>query len=160
MTESKDLKDFSIADVISEELINLELKADTKEGAIRELTELLAKNGTISDKESFIADVLKREEEGMTGLGQGIAIPHGKSKSVTQTSIAVGRTRRPIEWESLDDNPVTLIILFSVKDIEANTMHIKLLQKVAVLLADDDFMEELHRVHTKTEMMTLLSGQP
>lgn len=151
---------FSIADVITEELVELDLQATTKEEVIQELTELLVKNGVVSDATDFAVDVFKREAEGMTGLGQGIAIPHGKSESVLKTSLAVGKTKQPIAWESLDEKPVQVIILFAVKNTEANTMHIKLLQKVAMLLADEEFIADVMAAKTKEEMLQLLSKEP
>ncbi|SET44916.1 PTS system, fructose-specific IIA component [Enterococcus malodoratus] len=160
MTAEQMMDDFSIADVITEELIQLEMKAGTKEEAIHELTRLLMANGDIEDEEVFAADVFEREAEGMTGIGNGIAIPHGKSDSVIKTSLVVGKVTTPIEWESLDEEPVKVIILFAVKNTDANTMHIKLLQKVAMLLADEDFIENMVNAQTKAEMMELLSRDP
>ncbi|MGX7196438.1 PTS sugar transporter subunit IIA [Enterococcus olivae] len=153
-------ENFSIADVITEDLVNLELKATTKEEVIIELTKLLYQNDLITDIDGFSEDVFDREKEGMTGLGQGIAIPHGKSDCVVKTSLVVGKTLVPIEWESLDDEPVNVIILFAVRNLEANTLHIKLLQKVAMLLADETFIEDLHQATTKKEMIDLLSKKP
>ena len=160
MTAEQMMDDFSIADVITEELIQLEMKAGTKEEAIYELTRLLMANGDIEDEDVFAADVFEREAEGMTGIGNGIAIPHGKSDSVIKTSLVVGKVTTPIEWESLDEEPVKVIILFAVKNTDANTMHIKLLQNVAMLLADEDFIENMVNAQTKAEMMELLSRDP
>ncbi|AXG39254.1 PTS sugar transporter subunit IIA [Enterococcus gilvus] len=160
MTAEKMMDDFSIGDVITEELIQLEMKAKTKKEAIQELTRLLMANGDIEDEEDFMADVFEREAEGMTGIGNNIAIPHGKSDSVIKTSLVVGKAATPIEWESLDEEPVRVIILFAVKNTDANTMHIKLLQKVAMLLADEDFIENMVNAQTKAEMLELLSKDP
>jgi len=160
MTAEQMMDDFSIADVITEDLIQLEMKATTKKEAIYELTRLLMANGDIEDEEEFAADVFLRESEGMTGIGNSIAIPHGKSDSVIKTSLVVGKAATPIEWESLDEEPVRVIILFAVKNTDANTMHIKLLQKVAMLLADEDFIENMVNAQTKVEMMELLSKDP
>jgi PTS system fructose-specific IIA component len=102
-------ENFSIANVITEDLVNLELQATTKEEALKELTQLLYQNKLITDVAGFLEDVFNREKEGMTGLGQGIAIPHGKSDCVTKTSLVVGKTQQPIEWESLDEEPVNVI---------------------------------------------------
>lgn len=154
------MEDFSIADVITEDLITLEMEAKDKKEAILELTELLAEKGIVTDVAGFAADVFKRETEGMTGIGNGIAIPHGKSDSVSQTSLVVGKTKQPIEWESLDEEPVQVIILFAVRNTDANTMHIKLLQKVAMLLADEEFIENMISAETKAEMLELLSKEP
>ncbi len=160
MTAEQMMDDFSIADVITEDLIQLEMKATTKKEAIYELTRLLVANGDIEDEEEFAADVFLRESEGMTGIGNSIAIPHGKSDSVIKTSLVVGKAATPIEWESLDEEPVRVIILFAVKNTDANTMHIKLLQKVAMLLADEDFIENMVNAQTKAEMLELLSKDP
>lgn len=160
MTAEQTINNFSIADVITENLIQLEMKAKTKEEAIQELTHLLMVNGDIKDEVAFMDDVFQREAEGMTGIGNSIAIPHGKSDSVIKTSLVVGKTTTPIQWESLDDEPVRVIILFAVKNTDANTMHIKLLQKVAMLLADEDFIENMLNAQTKSKMMELLSKDP
>ncbi|WP_407855859.1 PTS sugar transporter subunit IIA [Enterococcus hailinensis] len=160
MTPERMMDDFSIADVITEDLIQLEMEAETKEAAIYELTQLLKVHGDISDEKDFAADVFLRESEGLTGIGNSIAIPHGKSDSVIKTSLVVGKTKKPIEWESLDDQPVRVIILFAVRNTDANTMHIKLLQKVAMLLADDDFIENMVHAQTKAEVIELLSKDP
>ncbi|MFV0555939.1 MAG: PTS sugar transporter subunit IIA [Lactovum sp.] len=156
-----DLKEnFSIIDVIDADLINLELKARNKNEVISELSQMLLEKEILKNKEDFIKDVFLREEEGMTGLGKGVAIPHGKSESVKKTSIVIGRVAKPIDWESLDDEPVNIIILFAVRNIDETTTHIKLLQKVAILLADEDFISQLQTVKTKEEMLTLLSKNP
>lgn len=160
MSEIQMMENFSIADVINEDLIKFEMAAQTKEEAIFELVKLLATNGVITNEVEFAKDVFEREEEGMTGIGNSLAIPHGKSDSVVKTSLVVGKTKTPIEWESLDEAPVRVVILFAVRNTDANTMHIKLLQKVAMLLADEDFIENMVNAQTKTEMMELLAKDP
>lgn len=144
-----------LSEVLSEKVIDLNLVATTKETAIKELSELLYQNGNIDDVEDFFEDVMLRETEGVTGLGKGVAIPHGKSESVLKTSIAIGRTSVPLEWESLDEQPVNVIILFAVKNTDANTTHIKMLQNIAICLADDAFISKLQGVTDETEMLQL-----
>ncbi|MBP1041040.1 PTS sugar transporter subunit IIA [Vagococcus sp. BWB3-3] len=144
-----------LSEVLSEKVINLTLKAKTKEEAIDELSQLLFENHLIDSTVDFADDVLSREKAGVTGLGKGLAIPHGKSESVIKTSIAIGRTQFPIPWESLDDQPVTIVILFAVKNTDANTTHIKMLQNIAICLADDEFIEQLHTINHPTEMIQL-----
>lgn len=151
---------FDISKVLNQNLITLDLIASNKEEAISELTDLLVAEGAVNDKKAFVEDVLIRETEGMTGLGQGVAIPHGKSKAVSTTSLAIGVSNHFIEWESLDGKPVNTIILFAVRDQDADTLHIKLLQKVAILLADDEFIEELHKAKSKKEVLTLFERNP
>ena len=144
-----------LSEVLSENIIDLELQAKSKEDVIDELSYLLFKNGKIDSVEDFVQDVMEREKEGVTGLGKGIAIPHGKSESVIKTSIAIGRTKEPIKWESLDDEPVNIIILFAVKNTDANTTHIKMLQNIAICLADDEFMIKLQGATSSAEMIQL-----
>jgi len=143
--------------VVTEDLIELNLQGTTKEEVLNELTNLLFENGCISNKEGFIRDVMFRENEGVTGLEKGVAIPHGKSKHVLKTSIAIGRTNKFVEWESLDGNPINIIILFAVKDTDKTTIHIKLLQKVAVLLADEETISKFQTLQTKKEFLKILT---
>ncbi|EMF0181236.1 PTS mannose transporter subunit IIAB [Enterococcus hirae 57-03-H11] len=160
MVTKQVMSEFSIANVITEKLIRLEMKAKTKKEAILELSELLKENGIIKDVDDFSSDVFQREKEGITGIGNGVAIPHGKSASVIQTSLVVGKVETPIPWESLDKQPVKVIILFAVKDTDANTVHIKLLQKVAMLLAEDTIIEKMNQATSKAELMELLAKEP
>lgn len=151
-------QDFNIADVVSENLMLMEMETKNKDETLDELISLLYKNKCIDDIADFKKDVIARENEGMTGIGEGVAIPHGKSDSVKITTIAIGTVKDEIEWESLDEKPVKVIILFAVKNTEANTLHIKLLQKVAILLADEEFLEKMRETKTTGQMMHLLSG--
>ncbi|EOS7956754.1 PTS sugar transporter subunit IIA [Enterococcus hirae] len=160
MVTKQVMSEFSIANVITEKLIRLEMKAKTKKEAILELSELLKENGIIKDVDDFSSDVFQREKEGITGIGNGVAIPHGKSASVIQTSLVVGKVETPIPWKSLDEQPVKVIILFAVKDTDANTVHIKLLQKVAMLLAEDTIIEKMNQATSKAELMELLAKEP
>lgn len=153
---NEEIDNVDISKIISPELISLDLKATTKEEAIKELSELLINNGDINNIEEFIEDVYLRETEGVTGIGQGLAIPHGKSSTVINTKIAIGLSKHDIKWESLDDKPVTAIILFAVRDQDANTVHLKLLQHVAILLSDDEFIKKLHKVDNKENLIKLL----
>lgn len=155
-----DINNFNISQVLTKDLVSLDIQSRSKTGAIEELTDLLVAHGDVIDKQGFIDDVLLRETEGMTGLGQGVAIPHGKSKAVKNTTLAIGISKNDIAWESLDNKPVNIIILFAVKDTDANTLHIKLLQKVAILLADETFIERLHNIKTKEELIELFEVQP
>ena len=152
------LETIDLQKVIKKELITVDLQATTKEGVIYELTDILYEGGCLTDKEAFIKDVLLREEEGATGLGNGIAIPHGKSGSVLKTRIAVGISKNDIPWESLDDKPVNTIILFAVQDSDANTTHILLLQQVAIFLADEDFLERLKKARSEEEVIELFTN--
>lgn len=153
------METLDIKQVINEDLILTDLVATSKEEVIRALTHQLFEQGFLTDEELFIEDVLERELEGITGLGSGIAIPHGKSEGVKVTTIAVGTTKHPIAWESLDDQPVNVIILFAVKKTDETTTHIRLLQKVAILLADDELLAQLRQATSSHELYEILTKE-
>lgn len=148
-----------LSTVIDENRINLCLEATSKAEALEAMAALLVKSGVLSSKEAFIKDVYLREAEGSTGIGGGIAIPHGKSKSVLKTSIAIGRTTKPIYWESLDDEPVRCIILFAVRDVDSTTVHVKLLGEIAGKLADDEVTNKLLTSNNPEEIIALFSEE-
>ncbi|WP_406566646.1 PTS sugar transporter subunit IIA [Lactobacillus crispatus] len=147
-----------IGKIVNNNLISMNLHGRNKKEVIDELSDLLVKDGDVVDKEKFVDDVFRRESEGETGIGQGVAIPHGKSKAVANTTIAIGLTKNSIPWESLDEQPINIIILFAVRDQDADTLHLKLLQQVAILLSDDGFIEKLRNSKTKKEVIELLSS--
>ncbi|WP_130831787.1 PTS sugar transporter subunit IIA [[Erwinia] mediterraneensis] len=132
-----------ISRILTPRRVNLALTATTKEEVINELTDLLYQDGAITDRAAFIRDVWLREGEGSTGFENHIAIPHGKSSAVKQTTLAIGRTRHDIPWETLDGSQVRCIILFAVRLEDQNTTHIRLLSQVASALADDEVIAQL-----------------
>jgi PTS system fructose-specific IIA component len=146
-----------LSTIIDENRINLELDVANKEEALDALADMLIKSGVLSSKEGFIKDVYLREAEGQTGIGGGIAIPHGKSKSVLKTSLAIGRTKKPILWESLDDEPIQCIILFAVRDVDSTTVHVRLLGEVAGKLADEEIVEKLLTSRKPKEIISIFS---
>jgi len=143
--------------ILNENLIQLNMKARTKDEAIQELTECLYKEGNVSDPVAFTKDVYIRESEGKTGLGNHIAIPQRKSDAVQVTSIAFGRTENELVWETPDDEPVQVVILFAVRNADKTTLHLKLLSQVAMALADDDTLAKLLVTKDKREVIQLLS---
>lgn len=146
--------EMDISKVLKESCIDLNLKALTKEDTLSELTDLLVKDGCISSKEEFLKDVYEREKAGCTGVGDYIAIPHGKSEAVIKTSIAIGRSNHEIQWGSLDGLPVKCIILFAVRNIDISK-HVTLLSKVASALCEDDVMEKILITDSKAEIIRL-----
>lgn len=121
------------------------------------MAELLRQENYIKDVDLFVKDVYLREAEGCTGIGNGIAIPHGKSASVKQVGIAIATLASPIEWETLDGNPVDTVFLFCVSD-DSNFArnHMILLSRVAAKLADDDLLLEIRRAKSNLEIINLL----
>lgn len=148
-----------LSKVIQKERIKLNMKATTKDEALKELTELLCDTGVISNKEAFLEDVYYRETIGSTGIGNGIAIPHGKSKFVNKTAIAFGKTKADIKWETLDGEPVNFVILFAVTESDKTSTHVRLLSKVATKLGDDEACEALLKATTPEEVYDIFTRQ-
>lgn len=146
-----------ISRILTPRRVNLSLKATSKEEAIEELTELLYQDGALTDRQAFIDDVWLREAEGSTGFENHIAIPHGKSLAVKQTTLAIGRTHQDIPWETLDGSQVRCIILFAVRLEDQNTTHIRLLSQVASALADDEVIARLLEENDPSEIIRLFS---
>lgn len=139
--------------------IDLHLEGTTKEALIYGLVQRLYRNQYISDVEQFYKDVMQRESMGLTGIGNGIAIPHGKSSVVNEPCIAIGRIEGGIEWESIDEKPIHVIILFAVNSNDTNNTHIKLLSQVAGKLADEEVCRELRTVEEATDLIKVLSQE-
>lgn len=146
-----------ISRILTPRRVNLALTATSKEEVINELTELLYQDGAISDRDAFVADVWLREAEGSTGFENHIAIPHGKSAAVRQTTLAIGRTQQDIPWETLDGSQVRCIILFAVRLEDQNTTHIRLLSQVASALADDEVIAQLLAENDPSNIIRLFS---
>ena len=109
----------NVREVLDERVIDLNMKAADKKEAITYLAGKLKDAGYIADVEEYVEDIYFRESQGQTGIGNYVAIPHGKSSSVTQVGIAIGKMDQEIEWETLDGKGVKLIFLFAVgKDNE------------------------------------------
>ncbi|MBX8935509.1 fructose PTS transporter subunit IIA [Enterococcus hulanensis] len=143
--------------VIHEELLKVRSVATTKTEVINELGELLQEKGFINSASEFIKDVYLREEEGETGIGQGVAIPHGKSTAVLETTVAIAVLEQEIEWETLDGEGVKVVIMFAVKDSDVNTTHVLLLQQVAILLANNTFIEAVKNVESADALYKLIT---
>lgn len=146
-----------ITKILNTNRVILNMKATNKTEAIEELTDLLQKAGAISCRETFIRDVWQRESEGSTGFENHIAIPHGKSSAVVNTTLAIGRTHHDIPWETLDGSNVRCIILFAVRLEDQNTTHIRLLSQVAGALADEEIIEQLLEENSPQKIIDLFS---
>lgn len=131
------------------------MPAQNKEQAISMLAALLQKDGAVKDSEGFIQDVYQREREGKTGIGGYIAIPHGKSEFVSHTCIAIGLLDKPINWESLDGNPVKVIILFAVNKKDKNDYFVKMMSQVARMLGKEEVCAQLLTAKSAEELISI-----
>ena len=108
--------------------------------------------------DGFIEAVYEREAEGITGMGNNVAIPHGKSESVKRAVIAIGKTDNMIRWESYDGEPVNFFFLFAVpNDVSGAKLHLQLLSKVAAKLSDDELLNRLKMTHSVDEVIESLT---
>ena len=152
------MADMEFMKILAPETIVTGLNVKDKAEALDQMAELFVKAGNINDKTQFIKDVYVREEIGETGVGNYIAIPHGKSDSVTQVGIAIGKVQDEIEWETLDGNGVKLIFLFAVgNDNENAKTHLRLLAEVARTLGNDDAVEALLNASTVEDLKAVFA---
>lgn len=147
-----------IRNVLDERVIDLNMTAENKKEAIWYLAQKLKDAGYIADVDAYVEDIYLRESQGQTGIGNYVAIPHGKSDSVTQVGIAIGKVEKEIEWETLDGKGVKLIFLFAVgNDNENARTHLRLLAEVARTLGNDEAVEALLAAETVQDLKEVFS---
>lgn len=144
-----------ITDLLKSESIALGQKPADKESAIRQLADLMAASGNLSDKEQYLKDVFAREASGTTGLGDGIATPHAKSTGVKEAGLAAMTVPAGMDFESMDGKPARLFFMIAAPD-SANDAHIQILQQLAMMIMDPDFKEALIAAKTKEEFLHLI----
>lgn len=133
-----------IQEILDPKVIKVGINKTDKSSVLLELSNTLKDAGYIDNTEVFLEDIYKREAIGVTGIGNYIAIPHGKSSVVKKVGVAIGILENEIEWETIDDNGVKVVILFSVgDDPNGATTHLKLLSKVAQRLGNDKVVSSL-----------------
>jgi len=147
-----------LTDLLNESFIIPELTSDTKEGAINELINLFSGDSRVKDLEKVRQAVFDREKIMSTGVGKGFAIPHGKTDSVTDILCAFGKTSSPIDYQSLDAQPVHLIFLLIGKD-NLVSLHIKLLSRISRMMTKDSLREKLSAAKTKDEIMHIFKEE-
>ena len=125
----------NLIEILDVNLIDLELEASSKDEVIHQLCSLLYENGRVKDLEKFKEAVYEREQIGETGMGNQIAIPHGLTDQVNKASVAIAKVKNPVEWESLDDQPVRLIFLLAAPTNELEKTHLQMLAQLASVLA-------------------------
>ncbi len=139
---------------LDSEIIKINLQALNKQEVFEKLAELLYDNNYILNVDKFIEDVYNREGQGTTGIGNYIAIPHAKSSYVNKPGVAIGVLNEEIEWETLDDNGVKVIILFAVTDNnEGAEDYLKLLATFAKKLGNDEVVDSLLEASTVEQII-------
>ena len=147
-----------MSDIINSNLIKLNIEKNSKEEIIKELACLINDEKRLNIYEDYVQDVLKRENLTTTGIGFGIAIPHGKSAAVKVPSVAVGRIDEGVEWDSLDGNPVKIVFQLAVPEEAASDQHLRILAALSRKLMDEEFIHELFNSTDKEGLLNLLTS--
>ena len=145
-----------ITDLLDARSILLDASPKSKSEALDQIVDLMVKSEKINDKEAYRKQVYAREEESTTGIGEGIAIPHGKCDAVTKPGLAALVVKDGVDFDSLDGEPVTLMFLIAAPNTEDN-IHLDVLSKLSVLLMNEEFTESLRNAKTVEEFMNIIN---
>ncbi|MCP0887120.1 fructose-specific PTS transporter subunit EIIC [Ligilactobacillus sp. WILCCON 0076] len=143
-----------ISNILKKDIMIMNLQATSKDEALREMANSFFVNGLIDDKELFIQDIFKREQEATTGIGDGIAIPHARNKAVKTPAILFAKSANGIEYNALDGNPVYLFFMIAAP-ANADNMHLQALASLSSLLLDSTLIAKLKLAKTPTEVQQL-----
>ncbi|GFZ26149.1 PTS sugar transporter subunit IIA [Lactobacillus corticis] len=139
---------------LDKKLIKFDLDAKDRKDVINQLADLYVTRGIVRDKNKYLDSVEFREMQGTTGVGDGIAIPHGQTNTVTKSSIAIAELRHSVEWNSLDGKPVKFVFLLAIPE-GGSKEHLKILSEVAGDLMDGKVRERLRKAKSAEDLLTL-----
>ena len=149
----------NLTEILQPTCVIAPLSSKDKDSVISELVDILDENGQLIDKNVVLESVLIREETRSTGIGSGIAIPHGKCKAVKDLVMGIGLAHdNPIDFESIDDQPVSIVILL-VSPVDQTGPHIQALAKISRLMLDEEFKSKLEKAGSTEEAYTLLKNK-
>lgn len=149
----------NLLDIVSPQSIKAPLESTDKRGVIDELVDVLVEAGQVSQGDALKDAVWVREQTRTTGIGQGLAIPHGKCEGVTTLAMAIGKPEEPLDFEAIDGQPVKLVVLLA-SPIDRTSDHIQALACISRLITMDDFRARIYDASTPQEIYDLLeSGQ-
>ena len=146
-----------ITDLISTASIDLNVKAKNKEELIEKAVKLMTKNGNIKDEQKYLELVTQREKQSSTGIGEGIAIPHGKGECITKPGLAAMVIPNGADFDALDGNKVNLLFLIAAPDTKDN-IHLDVLSRLSTLLMDASFRENLLNAKSKDEFLKIIDN--
>lgn len=147
-----------IRDLLKAQSIQLGANPSDKESAIRQLGDLMDKSGNLTDKETYLNAVFAREESGSTGLGDGIATPHAKSKGVKEAGLAAMTVPNGVDFEALDGQPSRLFFMIAAPEGAADT-HVEVLSQLAMMVIDADFKEALIQAQSVDDFLALVDAK-
>jgi PTS system nitrogen regulatory IIA component len=146
-----------ISDLLSPERIRFDVQSSSKKRLLELISEELARNSEEFTKREIFESLCARERLGSTGLGKGVAIPHGRVKGSKHVEASFIRLKKPLPFDAIDGEPVDLLFCLAVPE-DCGEDHLKLLAQVAELFSDPDLLRELREAKTSGRMMQLLSG--
>lgn len=146
-----------LSEYIESDLVRLDLPGSSKEEVLAELVALLARRGIIQDSAELLASLEEREGLGSTGIGHGVAIPHGRSQELTRAAVAFGRTTAEVDFLAIDGQPTRLFFLLVAPEDSTNE-HLHLLAKIARLTRNASTREALLTAETHDRVLQLIEG--
>ena len=147
-----------LTDLLNEKVIKVGLEGHEKEEVFEELIDLLVRNGVVSDRDEARDVILDREDKQSTGIGRGVAIPHGKSASVSTLTAALGISKDGIEYDSLDGEPVSVVFLL-LADKESTGAHVGALAQVAMLCKVPGFLDKIVSADSSKEVYDIIVAE-
>lgn len=144
-----------ITDLIKKDAIDLNIEASKKQEVIRKAVDLMNENGNINNYDEYLKLVMNREEEGTTGIGEEIAIPHGKGKCVSAPGISAMVIPKGVDYESLDGKAVKLLFLIAAPESKEN-VHLEVLSRLSTLLMEEKFRKDLLQAKSKEEFLKII----
>ncbi len=148
----------NISDILTPDCVQAPLVATAKQDAINELIDLLASHDKIKNPETLKDAVWSREQTRTTGIGHGLAIPHGKCDCLNKPVLAIGRPATPMDFESMDSQPVELIVLLA-SPTSSTREHIEALAQVSRIMNNPTFRDQIYQVTDPKEIYDLLTEQ-
>ena len=146
----------NLTKILQRSCVRVPLKSKDKKEVIIELVDVLAENELLLDRDAVLEAVVLREQTRSTGIGAGIAIPHGKCGAVKELVMAIGIASEPVDFESVDGKGVTIVLLL-VSPADQTGPHIQALAKISRLMLDDKFKESLEKAGSSEEAYELIS---
>jgi fructose-specific phosphotransferase system IIA component len=147
-----------LTEIMQPNLIKVPLKGLDKESVITELVDLLDSNGLLNDRAAVLDAIMKREQTRSTGIGSGIAVPHGKCDAVKELVMSMGVSHKPIDFASVDGKGVTIVILL-VSPLDKTGPHIQALAKISKLMLDKQCKEAVEKATSAKELYELISAK-
>ena len=147
----------NITSVLTEDQMIMNLEKNNQVDVIQSMTDLLVKKNIVTDEKVFFDSVMERELDSSSVIGYGIAIPHGKSDAVKEPAIIYAKLAQPVEWQSLDEKPVEVVIMLAIPEAHQGDTHLKLLSEIAIKLMDDELVHELKQEDVPANIIKLFN---